>query len=63
MKTKHILLVEDDAIIASGLIYALEQEGYAAKPVTIKKCHNENPIAVLRYVCVSMCAFYRSSLT
>jgi len=26
---KTILLVEDDAIIASGLIYALEQEGYA----------------------------------
>ena len=25
---KHILLVEDDAMIASGLIYALEQEGY-----------------------------------
>ncbi|MCL2081954.1 MAG: response regulator transcription factor [Oscillospiraceae bacterium] len=28
MKNK-VLLVEDDAIIASGLIYALEQEGYA----------------------------------
>ena len=26
---KHILLVEDDAMIASGLIYALEQEGYS----------------------------------
>ena len=25
-----ILLVEDDAIIASGLLYALEQEGYEA---------------------------------
>jgi len=25
----RILLVEDDAIIASGLVYALEQEGYA----------------------------------
>ncbi|MDR0883738.1 MAG: response regulator transcription factor [Oscillospiraceae bacterium] len=25
----HILLVEDDAAIAAGLIYALEQEGYA----------------------------------
>jgi len=25
---KRILLVEDDAIIASGLVYALEQEGY-----------------------------------
>ena len=25
---KKILLVEDDAIIASGLVYALEQEGY-----------------------------------
>ncbi|MDR0904757.1 MAG: response regulator transcription factor [Oscillospiraceae bacterium] len=29
MKTDRILLVEDDAIIASGLVYALEQEGYA----------------------------------
>ena len=28
MGKKHILLVEDDAIIASGLVYALEQEGY-----------------------------------
>jgi len=28
MKTKNILLVEDDAIIASGLVYALEKEGY-----------------------------------
>ena len=27
--SKTILLVEDDAIIASGLVYALEQEGYA----------------------------------
>jgi DNA-binding response OmpR family regulator len=27
--TARILLVEDDAMIASGLIYALEQEGYA----------------------------------
>jgi DNA-binding response OmpR family regulator len=27
---KRILIVEDDTIIASGLIYALEQEGYAA---------------------------------
>ena len=26
---KNILLVEDDAIIASGLVYALEQDGYA----------------------------------
>lgn len=26
---KKILLVEDDAMIASGLVYALEQEGYA----------------------------------
>lgn len=25
---KHILFVEDDASIASGLIYAMEQEGY-----------------------------------
>ena len=29
MMLKDILLVEDDAIIASGLVYALEQEGYA----------------------------------
>lgn len=29
-KIKHILLVEDDSIIASGLMYALEQEGYLA---------------------------------
>ncbi|MDR3209242.1 MAG: response regulator transcription factor [Oscillospiraceae bacterium] len=29
MKTQCILLVEDDAMIASGLVYALEQEGYA----------------------------------
>ena len=28
MKTKNILLVEDDAVIASGLVYALEQDGY-----------------------------------
>jgi DNA-binding response OmpR family regulator len=26
---KQILIVEDDAIIASGLVYALEQEGYS----------------------------------
>jgi DNA-binding response OmpR family regulator len=26
---KRVLLVEDDAIIASGLVYAFEQEGYA----------------------------------
>ncbi|MDR2714165.1 MAG: response regulator transcription factor [Coriobacteriales bacterium] len=32
-----ILLVEDDAIIASGLVYALEQEGYAV-------VHNKNVI-------------------
>jgi DNA-binding response OmpR family regulator len=29
MTTKAILLAEDDAMIASGLVYALEQEGYA----------------------------------
>jgi DNA-binding response OmpR family regulator len=29
MKAKHILLVEDDVMIASGLEYALEQEGYS----------------------------------
>jgi DNA-binding response OmpR family regulator len=29
IETPRILLVEDDAMIASGLIYALEQEGYA----------------------------------
>ncbi|MCL2365286.1 MAG: response regulator transcription factor [Defluviitaleaceae bacterium] len=27
----HILLVEDDAIIAAGLLYALQQEGYAVR--------------------------------
>lgn len=29
-KMKRILLVEDDSMIASGLLYALEQEGYIA---------------------------------
>jgi len=29
MKDKNILLVEDDDIIASGLVYALKQEGYS----------------------------------
>jgi len=29
MSDKRILLVEDDAMIASGLVYALEQDGYA----------------------------------
>jgi len=29
MNSKSILLVEDDRVIASGLVYALEQEGYA----------------------------------
>jgi len=38
METKHILLVEDDAMIASGLLYALEQEGYS---VTHYKSLNE----------------------
>jgi len=28
MNRKHILIVEDDAMIASGLVYALEHEGY-----------------------------------
>ena len=28
MKTKNFLLIDDDAMIASGLVYALEQEGY-----------------------------------
>ena len=41
---KHILLVEDDIIIASGLIYALEQEGYK---VTHKKCVTETITAIL----------------
>lgn len=31
MKPVHILLVEDDTMIASGLRYALEAEGYAVK--------------------------------
>jgi len=29
MSDKRILVVEDDAMIASGLVYALEQDGYA----------------------------------
>jgi len=29
METKRILLVEDDVMIATGLVYALEKEGYA----------------------------------
>ena len=28
----QLLLVEDDAVIASGLVYALEQEGYSVWP-------------------------------
>jgi len=32
---KHILVVEDDGMIASGLVYALEQEGYAV-------CHSKS---------------------
>lgn len=32
---EHILIVEDDAIIASGLVYAFEQEGYTV-------LHSEN---------------------
>ena len=34
----QILLVEDDAVIASGLVYALEQEGYSV-------CHAETVAA------------------
>lgn len=33
----HVLFVEDDALIASGLIYALESEGY-----TVTHCANMN---------------------
>jgi DNA-binding response OmpR family regulator len=40
---KRILLVEDDAIIASGLQYSLEQEGYAVT-------HARNVGAALNYV-------------
>ena len=36
----QILLVEDDAVIASGLVYALEQEGYSI-------CHAETVAAAL----------------
>ena len=36
----QILLVEDDAVIASGLVYALEQEGYSV-------CHAETVAAAL----------------
>jgi DNA-binding response OmpR family regulator len=40
---KNILLVEDDAMIASGLVYALEQEGCA---VTHGKSVNESRSAI-----------------
>ena len=40
---KHILLVEDDAIIATGLIYALEQEGYK---IAYCKCVQEATITI-----------------
>ena len=36
----QILLVEDDAVIMSGLVYALEQEGYSV-------CHAETVAAAL----------------
>ena len=44
----NILLIEDDAMIASGLVYALEQEGYA---VTHKKsvCEARSAIIDVRY--------------
>lgn len=41
---KRILLVEDDDIIASGLVYALEQEGYA---VVHSKSAGEAATAIL----------------
>ncbi len=47
MKTKSILLVEDDAIIASGLVYALEQEGYItvhSKSVSEAKAEASNSV-------------------
>ena len=43
---KRILLVEDDAIIASGLVYALEQEGYA---VVHNKNVNEANITISKF--------------
>ncbi|GHU49043.1 DNA-binding response regulator [Clostridia bacterium] len=45
MNAAKILLVEDDAIIASGLVYALEQEGY-----TVTRCATvgEARTAILR---------------
>ncbi|MCL2199920.1 MAG: response regulator transcription factor [Defluviitaleaceae bacterium] len=41
----HILILEDDPIIASGLIYALEQEGYG---VTHAKTISEAETAIAR---------------
>ena len=41
---KRILVVEDDAIIAYGLIYALEQAGYA---VLHSKCVSEAISAIM----------------
>ena len=40
---KRILIVEDDAMIASGLVYALEQEGYT---ITHSKTVNETEAAL-----------------
>ena len=40
---KHILVVEDDKMIASGLVYALEQEGYTV-------FHNENVKTALQTI-------------
>jgi DNA-binding response OmpR family regulator len=37
-KTFKILLVEDDVMIASGLVYALEQEGYEVKHCDTLSC-------------------------
>ena len=39
----RILLVEDDTMIASGILYALETEGYETNHATgIKRCQKFN---------------------
>ena len=56
MKTKNISLVEDDLTIASGLLYALEQEGYTAthcKNVNEAKSAAANDVSILRFLIYS----------